>query len=183
MKDGSKIEKAVVEFHETIQNVLKLRADADTPAAALAAKLADGKEAVQIAAVRLATARAADAAEQAASMRAEGRKAAAEAERLEAEAGHLERTAAGTVDGLYGPGAAELLNSRGKRCLKADEKRREAEAARGRADAMEADAKGTALVRPAPITSNRIIMADMTPAQLAGRLEDVLAALADGRLE
>lgn len=175
--------KAAGVFHAAVKEILELRADTQTAPGELASRMSIAREVVSIAAVRLATARAQAAAENAAALYAQSRKAAAEAERLEAEAEHMDRTAAGTVAGLYGDAITELLRSRGKRCLKAIELRTQAANARGIADAAESDARSTERVAPAAITKNKIRFTGTAPEHLAAGLEDVLAALSDGRLE
>lgn len=182
-KECSKLEKAAAEFFATVRNVLELRSDTETPAPKLATAMTTAKEAVQIAAVRLAVARSETTAESVMKLREDARMATAEAERLEAEADHLDKTARGTVAALYGEAAAENLHSRGKRCLKAIEIRSQAAGFRSRAEFLEADARSTAGFQPAPTTSAKISMRDLTPGQVAGRMEDILAALNDGRLQ
>jgi hypothetical protein len=183
MKTVSRLEKATVEFRDAVAKVLKLRKDFETPAAQLATAMTNAKEAVQIAAVRVSGARATEASEQCMAMMEEVRKAIAEAERIEAEADHLEKTAKGTVAALYGEQVAEMLHDQHRRCLKAIELRTQAASFRSKAEFLESDAKSTGQVRPAVITSSRIQFANLTAEQTAAGLEDILAALNDGRLE
>jgi len=178
----TKLEKAAVEFRSAVRAVLELEGDTETDSAKLAPQLTTARETVEIAARRLVSARATDAAERSAALNAEALKIESEAAKIEEQAEHVDRTGEGTVRALYGDVAASNIVSTGRRTLKGDELRSQAAALQGRADSLKVDAKSTE-AQPAQITKHNLTLSNLDAMQLALSLENVLDALKTGRLE
>jgi hypothetical protein len=132
------------DYQEAVDRLNEMKADRTTPAAELAGKIGIAREAVRIEAVRLAEARHAEATERATEMRAKAAALRGQENELHRKAEHMRTTAEGTLRGLYGDAAPEVLLQRGIRPLKVTELETEANRYRDQADTLEDEAKRTA---------------------------------------
>lgn len=183
------IEQHAAHFRTALLELHDLEHDETTAPAELAGRLANAREALQIAARRLSAARAAQVEVDAGKAEAEARAlyTAAAAKRADAEL--QQRTALGTLTGCFGEDALTAIVNRGivLRSLKALTLDAEADSIVSRADELSTSAAASrTAAHVAPVRlGERVTVArirELTSLQLAGDLDNLTSAALTGRI-
>lgn len=173
------------EFKTALLDYAAIHGDMKTPAAKLAVQQANAREVINVAARRMVGAVAADIASLSATLngKAIALDKLVEAKRNEAE--RAQSTAIGTVRGLFGDAVASNLT--GRRSMKAMELDAEADRMVGQADVLRTDATSYAAGLSlgslnAKFTITTAVLSEMTAEQMAGSVDNLMAAALSGRI-
>jgi hypothetical protein len=174
----------VKNFVDSLQEVIQLQNDTESPAGQIAERLQAARTEVEINARRLAVARSQEVSQRISDMLKQAEQHEKAAEQHEKDAEHADKNARGAVNGFYGPLAAEILMQRGIHPVKALESRRLATNEAGQAEQIKSEAKQieSAERKAQTLPSGPISLGDMTAENISRSVDALMQALNERRL-